>query len=98
MTPEEPVLIKGSIVGHDLKAVTFAKDQPEYLQLPVIRSIQVGGPEYAEGRITSRWKLTWSERFRLFSGGNLWLQLLTFHGAPQPVRLLAKEPRPEDCL
>jgi hypothetical protein len=98
MKPQEPVLIKSSIRGYDLEAATLAKDQPEYIPLPVVRSIQVGGPGYDYGRITTRWKLSWGERFRLFFAGNLWLQVLTFHYPLHPLKLLAKEPRPEDCL
>jgi hypothetical protein len=98
VTPQEPVLRRVDHRGYDLQAVTFAKDQPEYIPLPVIRSIQVGGPTFQQGRLTSRWKLNWGERFRMLFSGNLWVQMLTFHNALQPVKLLAKEPKPEDCL
>ncbi len=67
------------------EAVTYAEDQPEYLQLPVVRSRD------DEARVISRWRLTWRERLRLLWRGELYLQMLTFHHPLQPV-LLSVEP------
>ncbi len=74
MTPITPVL-----PGFDLEITTFAKDQPEYVPLPSHRQ--------PDGTVTTRWRLTWSERLRVFLTGDLWLQLLTFNKPLQPVKL-----------
>jgi hypothetical protein len=96
--PVEPVLLRVDYRGYDLKAITCAKDQPQYVPLPLLHSTQVGGPTHRQGRVTARFRLTWGERLRLLLFGNLWLQVLTFHEPLLPMLLLAKEPRPEDCL
>lgn len=67
------------IPGRDLPVVTYAKDQPEYLNLPAHVD--------EHGRVTTRWKLTWRERLRILLYGNLWLSILTFGQKLQPVRL-----------
>lgn len=72
-----------------LTSVVFAKDQPEYLQLPAIKS--------ACGRVTTRWRLDWRERLRVIFSGDLWLQVLTFGEPLQPVRILTKEPTTDEC-
>jgi hypothetical protein len=56
----------------------FAKDQPQYLQLPAHRS--------NDGVVTSCWELTWKEKFAILVGGKLWLQQLTFNKPLQPQR------------
>lgn len=56
--------------------VVFAKDQPEYMDLPA----------YRDGNgIVSAWKLSLRERLRLLFGGPLWLHVLTFGQPPQPM-------------
>ena len=54
----------------------FAKDQPEYLSLPARRD--------QEGRVTSCWRLTWSERFKILLRGRFYITLLTFGSPLQP--------------
>lgn len=82
MKPISPV-IPGSAVAE----IVFAEDQPEYLNLPAIRN---GEPE---GRVTTRWRLTWRERIKVFVSGDLWLQVLTFHNPLQPILLRTDCPR-----
>lgn len=42
----------------------FAKNQPEYLQLPAHRT--------SDGVVTTCYILTWKERFAMLFGGKLW--------------------------
>ena len=58
--------------------VVFAKDQPEYLQLPAFKD--------DEGNVITEWELTDRERLKIFNGENLRLSLLTFNQPLQPVR------------
>jgi hypothetical protein len=53
----------------------LAKDQPEYLPLPVCRH---------DDWVISCWKLTFWERVQLLFTGRLWLVVLTFGGPLQP--------------
>jgi hypothetical protein len=86
VTPVEEI-IPGFVLPQD-ELVIYAKDQPEYVPLPMWR-----GPE---GVRVSRWRLTWRERLQVLLGGSLWLTILTFEGRCQfcgetrplqPVRL-----------
>lgn len=89
MRAERPVLKK---CGPDLiTAVDFGKNQPGYERLPGIRG---RAPQYI---VTSRWSLTWRERWRILVHGDLWLQLMTFGVPLQPMKLLVDEPTPEEC-
>jgi len=54
----------------------YAKDQPEYLPLPVHRT--------ADGKVISCWELTWRERLRVLVSGKLWWSVLTFNTPLQP--------------
>jgi len=54
----------------------FAKDQKEYLPLPVHKT--------AEGLVVSCWRLSVWERLRLLFSGRLWLQVLSFNQPLQP--------------
>lgn len=54
----------------------YAKDQPEYLPLPVHKT--------EEGLVISCWKLTWKERMLVFLTGRLWWGVLTFNEPLQP--------------
>ena len=67
------------VPGVDTPVVTFATNQPEYHPLPAWRG--------SDGRVVTRWKVSWSERLRILLTGDLWLSVLTFHRALQPVRL-----------
>jgi len=72
-------------VEFDGQNAVYAKDQPEYLPLPVHR--------YDDpcGRVTSCWELTFLERIKVLFGGKVWLQLMTFRGPLQPVYLTVKK-------
>lgn len=67
--------------------VTFAKDQPQYRQLPA-RAV----PGDPEGRVVFCWRLTWRERAALLLRGRLWHEVLTFGRPLQPQRLGAGRP------
>ena len=58
---------------------TYAKDQPEYLPLPVFKSYT------PEGECVSCWQLSWRERLKVLWTGKLWLSMLTFHKPLTPV-------------
>ena len=47
--------------------------------------------------LTSRWKLSWRERWKLLWSGNLYLQQLTFKKRMQPIKLLVDEPMLSEC-
>jgi hypothetical protein len=64
---------------------TFAKDQPQYRQLPAHR----GG---VQGCVTTCWALTWRERLRVLWTGRLWLQQLTFGNRLQPQLPSVRKP------
>lgn len=78
--------------GVPLPEIVYAKDQPEYIPLPVVKE--------RNGTVTSRWKLTWKERLSVLFGGSIYLQIATFNRPLQPVRL-SVEPliiKWEDCV
>ena len=52
---------------------TFAKDQPEYQQLPAFKNKNIEGIP-----VVSCWKLSFIERLRILFTGKLWVNLLTF--------------------
>jgi hypothetical protein len=68
------------IEAYASKEVVYAKDQPEYIPL---HTIVLGWPR----AVTSRWTLTPEQRDALLSGRDLYLEMLTFGHALQPVRL-----------
>lgn len=59
--------------------VVYAKDQPEYIPLPALRSV--------DGRVVSRWILTEDERRLVAAGADIYLSVHTFNGPLQPVLL-----------
>lgn len=79
MKPVSPVLRKAC---H--QEVTYGADQPEYLPLPAVRD--------EDGRVTTRWRMTWRERLRVLLTGELYLQILTFNSPLQPVKVTTCEP------
>lgn len=81
MSPATPVLIRQSGI---VPEIVFAKDQPQYLQLPAVR--------LDDGTVISRWRLTWRERLRVLWTGSLWCSVLTFNHPLQPTRLETTEP------
>ncbi len=62
----------------------FAKNQPEYLQLPAHRT--------NDGVVTTCYELTWKEKFAILFGAKLWLQQLTFNKPLQPQRPTLEKP------
>jgi len=54
----------------------YAKDQPEYLPLPVHKT--------EDGTVISCWALTWRERLRVLLTGKMWWSVLTFNHPLQP--------------
>lgn len=77
MNPASPVIA-------DYKEVVYAKDQPEYIPLPAIRT--------ADGTVITRWRLSWRERLRVLLHGEVYLTVLTFNHPLQPVRLEVSTP------
>jgi hypothetical protein len=75
MEPASPV-----VNGMEEEECVYAKDQPEYLPLPALKS------KHSDGRILTRWKLTAAERAALAKGADLFLEVLTFRQPLQPVR------------
>jgi hypothetical protein len=57
---------------------TYAEDQPEYLPLPTLVSMD------AAGRVVSRWQPTAEERQRIAEGADVYVTVMTFHGPLQP--------------
>ena len=72
------------IIEFPEQTVVFAKDQPQYRQLPAHVD--------SHGRITCCWRLTWRERLKLLITGRIWHQVLTFHQPLQPQLLLIEKP------
>ena len=58
---------------------TYAKDQPEYLPLPVFKA------NTPQGECVSCWKLSFIERLRILFTGKLWVSMLTFNKPLTPV-------------
>ena len=78
-TPILPV-----VPGFELPVTTYAKDQPEYLQLPSWKS--------EEGLVVTRWHIPFWSRLKIAFGGSIWLSIKTFNNPLQPVRLTAHCP------
>lgn len=74
MTPKIP-----EAAAEGWRAVTFAKDQPEYVPLPAAVS--------PAGVVLTEWEPTAAELHALCTGGRVRLQVLTFGRALQPVIL-----------
>ena len=62
----------------------LAKDQKEYLPLPVHQT--------QDGLVISCWRLTWWDRLKLLFTGRLWLMQLTFGEPLQPQVIQAHTP------
>lgn len=75
--------------------LVYAKDQPEYLPLPVMRSV--------DGRVVSRWTLTDEEREAILAGADIFLTVHTFNVDIQhrfgllPVSLVVDCPMIDPC-
>ena len=90
MKAASPVLLKEKQFSLLTEKVADGPDEANYHPLPMIRA--------SDGMITSRFKLTWRERWTLLWTGNLYYQQLTFHDKIGPVKLSVDEPRPEELL
>lgn len=68
--------------------IVLAKDQPEYLPLPVANIC------YQDGTISmiSSYKLTWRERLTVLLRGRVWWEQLTFGRQLQPQKMYLSEP------
>ncbi len=75
MTPISPVLTEEFVPLE----VVYARDQPQYIPLPVIRN--------ADGVLLSRWKLSESEREAIAAGADIFLSVWTHNRPLQPVRV-----------
>ena len=62
----------------------YAKDQPEYLNLP--------GLKMPDGELITCWKLSIKERLKILFTGKVWLSLLTFNKPLQPVKITIDKP------
>jgi len=83
MIPISPVLPNQP--GAKSYEIVFAKDQPEYLPLPAIKT--------TDGQVITRWKLSLKERIIILFTGNLFLRQLTFNNQLQPQSPSLKEPQ-----
>jgi|HubBroStandDraft_6_1064221.scaffolds.fasta_scaffold08977_2 hypothetical protein len=79
MQPISPV-----IPGFEKRETVFAKDQSEYSPLPAL--------VMSYGEVVTRWRPTLRERLRIFFGGDIYLQVLTFNRPLQPVKLDTEPP------
>ena len=64
----------------------YAKDQPQYLPLPVYEDNEQGG------RVFHCWKLTFKERIKLLFTGKLWINVLNFGEPLQPIKPMVNCP------
>lgn len=65
--------------GLKVTPTVYAKNQPQYRQLPALVSRD------KEKRATQRWALTFWERLELLLGGSLYIQQMTFGNPLQPI-------------
>lgn len=63
----------------------IAKDQPEYVPMPV-------HIDYTAGIVTCCWKLTWRERLQILFSGRIWHRVKTFGANLQPQLILTEKP------
>ena len=71
----EPIKFKGY-------NVVYAKDQPQYLPLPVSKT--------DDGEVTSCWKMSLFERLKVLFTGRIWVSMLTFNEPLQPQKISTK--------
>lgn len=90
MLPQSPVIPNSWTTRNipnkykDLEVV-YAKNQPEYIPLPSIKTV--------EGQVITRWRFSLKERIKLLLTGNLYLSLLTFNQPLQPIQLSVDAPK-----
>ncbi len=62
----------------------YAKDQPEYLPLPVYKA--------DNGKVISCWQMNFIERIKALITGKVYLKILTFNHPLQPLKMsISKE-------
>ena len=66
------------------KEVVYAKNQPQYNPLPA--------EKWKDGKVLSKWKLSWRERLNILLNGSIYLLISTFNYPLQPVRMSVKRP------
>jgi hypothetical protein len=79
MQPTSPVLVPEL----QPEEIVYAKDQPEYLPLPVLRSPQ--------GVVLSRWKLSDQDRAAIAAGADILLSIWTFNRPLSPLLIEVAE-------
>jgi hypothetical protein len=73
------------VKGFEQFEVVFAKDQPQYMPLPVL--------PLNDGQVViSRWRMTWKDRLRLLWTGNVYLWIWSFGRPILPVAIECDEP------
>ncbi len=82
MNPVSPVIL----TKPSLSEVHWAENQAQYRTLPSVVSFG------ASKRVTTRWRLSWRERFKILVRGNLWVSMLTFGEPLQPILPEVDEP------
>ena len=64
--------------------VTYAKNQPEYLNLP--------GLSMPDGELITCWELSIAECLKLLRTRKIWLSILTFNNPLQPLKMDVDKP------
>jgi hypothetical protein len=72
----------------EIRETVLAKDQPEYIPLPVAHVTYVDGTQ----SMISRYRLTLWERLVILWRGCVWWEQLTFGGPLQPQKMHVNEP------
>lgn len=71
-----------------ISETVLAKDQPEYLPLPVAHIAYEDGVE----SMISCYQLSWRERLTILWRGKVWWEQLTFGQKLQPQKMYLREP------
>lgn len=75
------------IPGHEMDERVIARDQPEYIPLPVL-DIVIG----TVPALLTRWRPSDEERAAIAKGADIWLETMTFGEPMQPVRITTECP------
>lgn len=73
------------IEGLEAKEIVFAKDQPEYIPLRALVTID------DEKAALTHWTLTPDQRRAIANGADIYLELLTFGAPLQPIRIIVSD-------
>lgn len=77
--------------GLEDREIVFAKHQPQYIPLRAVKSVGRDLTTSRLGRVYSRWTLTDEQRQVIANGGDVILELMTFHEPLQPIRMMVVE-------